>query len=94
MSHGLYNLTRYDLERDAASVAEIRADLYGDEYAVVECGGGLGFAVIRVADLSVYGIQPWQVRTSRCTDLAPEARRQRLSKMLVAATSSDERVAS
>lgn len=88
--HPLRNLKRYDLVRDAAYVAELRAELYGDEYVVVECGGGAGFAVIRSADLSAYNIQPWQVAAVRATDLADtHGRRMRLSEMLYAATANE-----
>jgi hypothetical protein len=86
----LRNLKTYELARDAAMVAEIRAELYGDEYAVVYVP--YGFVVIRVGDLALYGVKPGDVLTSRCTDLEPEARRKRLSEMLVAATT-HERVA-
>jgi hypothetical protein len=89
--HPLWKLKRYELVRDAAYVAELRAELYGDEYVVIECGGGLGFAVVRSADLPSYNIQPWQVAAVRATDLADtHGRRMRLSEMLYAATANEQ----
>jgi hypothetical protein len=92
MAHGLFNVKRYDLIRDAAYVAELRAELYGDPYTVVEVGGGLGFTAIRTGDLDSYNVQPWQIHNTAQPDRDTPSRRLRLNEMLRAAT--DEAAAS
>ncbi len=88
--HPTYNLRRYDRADDAGYAAELRSELYGDTYAVVDTG--LGYAAVRLADISRYQIAPWRVLGTRSPQPDVVSRRERINAIVHAVTS--ERVAS
>lgn len=82
--HPAYALKRHDKVEDAATAATLRAELYGDEYVIVDTG--LGFAAVRLADLPQYDIAHWRLLGSR----GSEERRQRANAVLLRVTNGQE----
>jgi len=83
--HPAFTLKRYERVSDAAYAAELRAELYGDAYLVVDTG--MGFAAIRESDMDAYKLDPWRVVGVRGGSSDAAMVRQRLNAIVYAVTS-------